>query len=146
MIQLKETITEYALEKGFKMKEVNPGVFSLDIRMPLNDGTFRYQFVWIWEIAGRAKGQDCIYLNSRVGVYNPTLNLYNMVKDSGAGIYSSLTIVNDKDKEGNPCESLVVHASPIKSQLSKEQLFYIIREVAEQADIMEEIYFVVDKN
>lgn len=146
MIHLKESITEYALKKGFKMKEVNPGVFILEIQIPFDDGTIRYQLVWIWEIAGRANGQDCIYLNSRVGVYNPTLNLYNMIKDSGAGIYSSITIVNDKDIEGNPCESLVVHASPIKSQLSKEQLFYIIWEVAEQADFMVERYLGVDEN
>ncbi len=146
MIDLKEVLTEYAEAKKYKLKEMDGGVFSLDIAMKLSDGSFRYQFVWAWVIPGRAKGQDCIYLNSRIGTYNPTVNLYNLMKDSGAGVYSSVTIVNDKDKQGNPCETIVVHASPIREMVSKEEFLYILWEVAERADILEERFFGGDNN
>ena len=146
MIDLKKVLTDYANSKKYKLKEMDNGIFSLDISMKLSDGSMRYQYVWIWVIPGRAKGQDCIYLNSRVGTFNPTINLYRLMKDSGAGVYSSVTIVNDKDKQGNPCESIVVHASPIQNMVTKEEFLYILWEVAERADILEERYFGGDDN
>ena len=85
MINLKKVLTDYADSKKYKLKEMDNGIFSLDISMKLSDGSMRYQYVWIWVIPGRAKGQDCIYLNSRVGTFNPTINLYGLMKDSGAG-------------------------------------------------------------
>lgn len=146
MIDLKKVLTDYADSKKYKLKEMDNGIFSLDISMKLSDGSMRYQYVWIWVIPGRAKGQDCIYLNSRVGTFNPTINLYGLMKDSGAGVYSSVTIVNDKDKQGNPCESIVVHASPIQNMVTEEEFLYILWEVAERADILEERYFGGDDN
>ena len=142
MLDLKEVLTEYADSRKYKLKELDNGTFSIDIAMKLQDGSFRYQFVWAWVIKGRAKGQkDCIYLNSRVGTYNPTVNLYDLIKESGCGVYSSVTIVNDKDKEGNPCETIVIHASPIQELVTKEEFLYILWEVAERADILEEKFF-----
>ena len=146
MIDLKKVLTDYANSKKYKLKEMDNGIFSLDISMKLSDGSMRNQYVWIWVIPGRAKGQDCIYLNSRVGTFNPTINLYRLMKDSGAGVYSSVTIVNDKDKQGNPCESIVVNASPIQNMVTKEEFLYILWEVAERADILEERYFGGDDN
>lgn len=146
MIDLRAVISDYATRKKFKWKETDNGIFSIDIAMKLSDGSMRYQYVWIWIIPGRAKGQDCIYLNSRVGTYNPTVNLYTMMRDSGAGVYSSVTLVNDKDTNGNPCETIVVHASPIREHVTQAELEYIIWEVAERADVLEERYFGGDAN
>ena len=146
MIDLKETLTEYAAEKKYKIKELDGGKLGIDIAMKLKDGSFRYQFVWVWMVEGRGKGKDCIYFTSRAGIYTPKINLYQLVKESGYGVYSTITIVPDKDKEGNPCETVVVQASPVQEFLSKEEFLYILWEVAEVADILEERHFGGDTN
>lgn len=146
MINLKEVLTEYTEERKFKLKELDDGKFSVDIAMKLKDGTYRYQFVWVWISEGRGKGKDCIYFTSRAGTYTPNINNYQLLKESGYGIYSTITIVPDKDKEGNPCETVVVQASPIHEHLSREQFLYILWEVAEVADIIEEKHFGGDSN
>ena len=110
MINLREVLTEYAEVKKYKLKELDNGKFSIDIAMKLKDGSSRYQFVWIWLAEGRAKGKDCIYLTSRAGNYTPNVNVYQLLKESGYGVYSTVTIVPDKDKEGNPCETVVIQA------------------------------------
>ncbi|MGH1335768.1 MAG: hypothetical protein ACRBFS_06535 [Aureispira sp.] len=146
MINLREVLTEYAEVKKYKLKELDNGKFSIDIAMKLKDGTSRYQFVWIWLAEGRAKGKDCIYLTSRAGNYTPNVNVYQLLKESGYGVYSTVTIVPDKDKEGNPCETVVIQASPILEYLQKEEFIEILWEVAEIADILEEKHFGGDSN
>lgn len=146
MIDLKEVLTEYASEKKYKLRELDGGKFSIDVAMRLKDGNFRYQFVWIWIAPKRGKGKDCIYFTSRVGTYTPNVNLYQLIREAGFGVYSTITITSDKDKEGNPCETIVVQASPVQEYLTKEELIYILWEVAEVADILEEKYFGGDHN
>ncbi len=146
MINLKEVITEYAESKKYKLRELDGGKFSIDIAMKLKDGSFRYQFVWVWISEGRAKGKDCVYFTSRAGTYTPNVNLYQLMKESGYGVYTTVTIVPDKDKEGNPNETIVVQASPVLEHLSKDEFLYILWEVAEVADILEEKHFGGDAN
>jgi len=85
-------------------------------------------------------------MNSRAGMYNNNLNLYQLLKDSGSGYYSTITIVPDKNAEGNPCETVVVQASPYLDSLSVELLGDIIFEVANEADWLEEKHFGGDNN
>lgn len=146
MIDLKEVLTEYVTAKQYKLRELDGGKFSVDIAMKLQDGSFRYQFVWVWISPGRGKGKDCVYFTSRAGTYTPTANLYQLMKESGYGVYTTLTIVPDKDKDGNPCETVVVQASPVYDFLTKEEFLYILWEVAEVADIVEEKHFGGDSN
>lgn len=146
MINVKEVLEKYAEVKGYKVKELENGKFSIDVSMQLKDGTSRYQFVWIWIAEGRAKGENCVYLTSRAGTYTPNVNLYQLLKESGYGVYSTITIVPDKDKDGKPCETVVVQASPIQKYLTQEEFLYILWEVAEVADIIEEKHFGGDLN
>lgn len=146
MINIREVLTEYAEIKRYKLKELDNGKFSLDVSMKLKDGSARYQFVWVWIAEGRAKGENCVYLTSRAGTYTPNANLYQLLKESGYGVYSTITIVPDKDKDGNPCETIVVQASPMEKYLTKEEFLYILLEVAEVADIIEEKHFGGDLN
>ena len=64
-----------------------------------------------------------------------------MLRDGGAGNYSTVTIVPDKDKEGNPCETIIVQASPVLEYLTKEEFLFVLWEVADVADILEEKHF-----
>lgn len=141
MINLKEVLTEYSEKKKFKLSELGEGKYSIDIAMKLKDGSYRYQFVWVWITEGRGKGKDCVYFTSRAGIYTPKSNLYKLIKESGYGIYTTVTIVADKDTDGNPCETVVVQASPVLEYLSKEEFLFILWEVAEVADILEEKHF-----
>ena len=146
MIDLKEVLTAYSEERKYKLKEIDVGKFSIDIAMKLKDGSFRYQFVWIWVSEGRGKGKDCVYFTSRAGTFSPNVNVYQLIKESGYGVYTTITIVPDKDKDGNPCETVVVQASPVHEFLSKDEFLYILWEVAEVADIIEEKHFGCDVN
>lgn len=146
MIDLKEVLTAYSEERKYKLKEIEDGKFSIDIAMKLKDGSFRYQFVWVWVSEGRGKGKDCVYFTSRAGTYTPDVNVYQLIKESGYGVYTTITIVPDKDKEGNPCETVIVQASPVYEFISKEEFLYILWEVAEVADILEEKHFGCDVN
>lgn len=85
-------------------------------------------------------------MNSRVGTYTPSVNLYNLMKEAAYGIYSMVAITTDKDKEGNPCETVIVQAAPNVSYTNLDLLNDVIFEVAANADLMEEKYFGGDRN
>lgn len=147
MLDIRQTMLEYAARSGHKFTDKGNGKYLFDFAFNMKDGKTRYQYVWVWILSGRARGKDCVYFSSRVATFDPTVNLYNLFKDSGRGNYSSVTIVSDTDKEGNPCESIVVHASPIHEYLSEAEFLNILWEVGENADILEEKYFDgIDKN
>ncbi len=147
MLDLRSALLNISRRWNYKMDEVSPEVWRMDVAIPLKDGKFRYQFVYIWQAKGRWFNQkDCIYINSRCGTYTQALNHYNLLKEGGYGFYTSVTVTNDKDKEGRPCESLVVQASPVLEWTTPELLNEIIYEVAYNADIIEERYFGGDNN
>jgi hypothetical protein len=146
MIAIDKLLKEYAFAQKYKLSLLENGKYCIDIAMKLKDGSFRYQFVWVWEVKGRGKGKDCVYLTSRVGSYSSSIDLYQLVKEAGYGIYTTVTVVGDKDKAGKPCESIVVQASPVLEFLSKEAFLFILWEVAEVADILEEKHFGKDQH
>ena len=76
-----------------------------------------------WEVKGRGKGKDCVYLTSRVGSYSSSIDLYQLVKEAGYGIYTTVTVVGDKDKAGKPCESIMVQASPVSRVFKQRSVF-----------------------
>jgi hypothetical protein len=141
MLDLKTALQQISQKWNYKLDEISPNVFRMDVALKLKDGSFRYQFVYIWRVAGQNGQRDRFYMNSRCGRYNMGLNLYNMMKEAGWCNYSALTITNDKDKDGNPCETIITQAAPYADNTSLELLNDIIFEVANNADIIEEKYF-----
>lgn len=146
MYNLFEKLTAIATKYNYKIKDIGDNKYSMDIALKLKDGTFRYQFVYVWISNIGRDSKPCIYMNSRVGRFTPNLNLYNILKEAGYGIYSSVTIVNDKDKEGNPCETVIVQAAPNVEHTNDDLLNDIIFEVAANADLLEEKFFGGDHN
>lgn len=143
---LGEALTNIATKYNYKVDKLNDTQWRMDVALKLKDGSFRYQFVYIWISKGFAKGKDVIYMNSRCGMFTPQLNLYNIMKEAAWGVYSVVTITTDKTKEGAPCETVIVQASPIAEYTSPELLNEIIFEVASNADIIEEKFFGGDHN
>jgi len=148
MLNFDTTIKDVAAKFNAQIKELSPGVYSLDIPFKLKDGSSRYQYVYAWAIPGRAKGKDCFYFNSRCGTFDPkATDTYSLLKEAGFGYYSMITITKDKLSDGTPCETVIVQASPIAEHIgSVDELADIVWEVAEVADIIEEKYFGGDKN
>lgn len=140
-------IQEVAKKFMAQVKEISPNCYSLDVPFELQDGTKRYQYVYAWVIAERAKGKDCYYFSSRCGIINKTTDYYNLLKEASYGIYTSITIAADQTASGEPCEAVVIQASPIAEYVTTvEEMAVILWEVAEMADIIEEKYFGGDKN
>jgi hypothetical protein len=143
---LKGALEQIAQKFNYKLDRLNEEQWRLDVPMKLKDGSYRYQFVYLWISKGYAKGKDVIYMNSRAGIYSAQINLYNILKEAGYGVYSAITITNDKKADGTPCETIIVQASPIAEYTNLDTLSYIIFEVASVADILEEKYFGGDNN
>ncbi|MFN8299961.1 MAG: hypothetical protein U0T75_12710 [Chitinophagales bacterium] len=147
MLDLRSALLNISRRWNYKMDELSPEVWRLDVAIPIQDGKFRYQFVYVWIAKGRWFNQkDCIFINSRCGTYTQALNHYNLLKEAGFGFYTSVTVANDKDAEGRPCETVAVQAAPLLEFTTTELLNEIIYEVAYHADLIEERFFGGDKN
>lgn len=146
MLDLKMTLTNITERWKYKMDEVSPGVFRIDVAIKMKDDKWRYQFVYVWRIAGRHFGKDVIYMNSRCGEYNPNLNHYKLLKEGGFGTYAQVTITTDKRSDGSPCETLIVQAVQPVDYTNETILNEVLYDVAYNADIIEETYFGGDNN
>ena len=146
MFDLKTAVTNIANKWKYKLDEISPGVFRMDVAIKMKDGSWRYQMVYIWVITGRHFGKDVVYMNSRCGEYNPNLNHYKLLKEGGYGTYAQVTVTTDKRANGEPCETIIVQAvQPI--ELTNENILNeVIYDVAYNADIIEETYFGGDQN
>lgn len=146
MLDLKVTVTNICTRWNYKVDEISPGIFRIDVAIKQKDGTFRYQFVYVWVIKERYFGKDVIYMNSRCGEFTQSLNLYKILKESGYGTFSSVTVTTDKRTDGTPCETVIVQAVQPIEFTSETILNEVIYDVAYNADIIEATYFGGDNN
>jgi len=146
MFDLKVIINNICARWNYKVEEISPGIFRMDVALKQKDATFRYQFVYVWIIKERYFGKDVVYMNSRCGEFNQNLNLYKMLKESGYGTFSSVTVTTDKRADGSPCETVIVQAVQPIEFTSETILNEVIYDVAFNADIIEATYFGGDNN
>lgn len=146
MFDLKTAVTNIAERWKYKLDETSPGVYRIDVAIKQKDDSWRYQNVWVWEIQGRHFGKDVIYMNSRCGEYNPNLNHYKLLKESGYGTYSSVTVTTDKRPDGSPCETVIVQGVQVKELTNEAIINEVLYDVAFNADIIEATYFGGDKH
>lgn len=145
-MNLKLSLENIAARWKYKLDEISPGVFRIDVAIPLKEGGNRFQFVYVWQIENRHFGKPVIYMNSRCGEYTSNINLYQMLQESGYGNYSCVTVTTDKRADGTPCETIIVQAGQPVEFTNESILNEAIYEVASNADIIEEKYFGGDKN
>jgi hypothetical protein len=145
-MDLKITLSNICERWKYKMDEVSPGVFRIDVSVPYKDNTVRYQYVYAWIIKERYYGKDVVYINSRCGEFNLHLNLYQILKESGYGNYCSVTVTTDKRTDGSPCETVVVQAVQPIEFTNEDILNQVIYDVAVNADFIEKTYFGGDTN
>jgi hypothetical protein len=146
-MDLKMAVTNISARWNYKVEEVSPGVFRMDVYLKQKEGVDpRYQFVYIWVIPGRYFGKDVVYMNSRCGEFSQNLNLYKLLKEGGYGTFSSVTVTTDKRADGSPCETVIVQAVQPIEFTNEAILNEAIYDVAFNADTIESLYFGGDKN
>jgi len=146
MIDLKTSLQNISAKWKYKLDEVSPNVWRIDVAIKMKDESWRYQFVYVWEVETRFFGKPAYYMNSRVGEFNANLNLYSIIKESGFGNYTSITVTTDKRADGTPCETLICQAALAKEHTTEALLDQVLYEVANNADIAEEKFFGGDAN
>ncbi len=146
MLDLKSALTAICERWKYKLEEVTPDVFRIDVAIKMQDGNWRYQYVYCWIIKGRYQGKDVVYFNSRCGEYNPNINHYKLLKEGGYGTYAQVTVTTDKRKDGSDCETVIVQAVQPVELTNEAILDAVLYDVAYNADIIEEVYFGGDNN
>ncbi|HEY1040279.1 MAG TPA: hypothetical protein VGF30_12775 [Bacteroidia bacterium] len=146
MLDLKQSLTNISTKWKYKLEEISPNIFKIDVAIKIGEDKWRFQNVYIWEMKERYYGQPAIYMNSRCGEASAKINLYNILKEAAYGNVSSLAIVNDKKADGSDTETIVCQAGLPLEFASEELLDKTIYEVANNADIIEEKYFGGDGN
>lgn len=145
-MDLKMTLTNICERWKYKMDEISPGIFRIDVHIKQKDDSTRYQFVYVWIVPDRHWGKPAVYMNSRCGEFNLNLNLYQILKESGYGTYSAITVTTDKRADGSPCETVVAQAVQPVEFTNEAILNECLYDVAVAADTVEKIYFGGDKN
>lgn len=146
MLDLRQSLTNISTKWKYKLEEISPNIFKIDVAIKIGEDKWRFQNVYIWEMKERYYGQPAIYMNSRCGEASAKINLYNILKEAAYGNVSSLAIVNDKKADGSDTETIVCQAGLPLEFVSEELLDKTIYEVANNADIIEEKYFGGDGN
>lgn len=146
MIQLHQVLKEVAEKWKYKLDEFPNGIYRMDVLIPLISGGTRFQYVYIWIVKNRFYGKDAIYMNSRCGVYSPTLDLYKVLKAAGGCNYSSITITTDKTADGTPCETIIAQAALPLETCNADILNEAIYDTAVSADYVEGLLFGSDTN
>ncbi|MDP2385623.1 MAG: hypothetical protein Q8M29_04575 [Bacteroidota bacterium] len=146
MFDLRQSLTAIASKWKYKLEEISPAIFKIDVAIKIGEDKWRYQYVFVWEQKERYNGQSAIYMNSRCGEASVKLNLYNILKEAAFGNLSSLAIANDKRADGSDTETVVCQAALPTEFITQDMLDKTIYEVANNADIIEEKYFGGDGN
>lgn len=146
MFDLRQALQSISAKWKYKLDEISPNVFRMDVAIKVGDDKWRYQYVYLWEVKDRYFGQPAIYMNSRCGVVSPNINFYNILKECAFGNISALTIAKDKKTDGSECETIICQAGLPTEFITETMLDKTIYEVANNADIIEEKYFGGDGN
>jgi len=146
MFDLKQSLDAISAKWKYKLDELSPGVYRMDVALKVAEDKWRYQFVYLWQIADRYFGQPAVFMNSRCGEFSSNINLYQLLKEAGYGSLSTITVTTDKRADGSPCETVVCQAAIPVEFISELMLDKTIYEVAFNADVVEEKYFGGDGN
>lgn len=146
MFDLKQSLNAISSKWKYKLDEINPGVYRMDVELKVSEDNFRYQFVYIWQIEDRFFGEPAVFMNSRCGEYSSSVDLHSILDESSFCNLSSFALNKDKRADGSSCEVLVCQSALPVETISEALLDKAIYEVAFNADMAEEKYFGGDGN
>jgi hypothetical protein len=137
-----EWIPKLASEWNTKFEKLDDGItWAIDVPFSTKDGKSRFQWVYISYGVGVAKGRDIYDIRSKVGDYSSSVDLHGMMVEAKFGFYS-IVCIKEVKREEHPTEVIFVQAGPIADHVSTyEQFQFIIQEVGDSADILEDKFF-----
>lgn len=135
-------LPELAMDWNTKFEKLDDGVtWAIDVPINAKNDKQRFQWVYISYGVGVAKGNDIYDVRSKIGDYLPTLNLHGMMVEAKYGFYS-MVCIKELRRDGKRVEVMNVQAGPLADHVtSYEQFKFIIQEVADNADILEDKFF-----
>jgi hypothetical protein len=135
-------IPELAKEWNTKFEKLDDGItWAIDVPFNVKDGKQRYQWVYISYGVGVAKGRDIYDIRSKVGDYSPKVDLHGIMVEARFGFYS-IVCIKEVKRDDKPVEVIFVQSGPVADHVTTyEQFKYIIYEVGDNADILEDKFF-----
>lgn len=137
---LKETLSQIALRWGYRLQEVRPDFFNMEISLVRNKVDTRYQLVTIQRESLQDKPAR-IYLQGYCGILNDRVSLREILKITIGYNYCTPALLETKDKDGNPITELIIQACPQEEFTTPELLDAILFELADKADYLVLKYF-----
>ena len=132
---LKETLSEIALKWGYRLKELKPDSFNMEVSLVRNKVDTRFQIVTVQRESAEGKPSR-IYIQGYCGIVNEGISFRDVLKLAIGYNYCTPALLDTKDKEGNPVTELIVQACPQEEFTTPEILDSIIFEVADKADYL----------
>jgi len=137
---LKETLSNISLKWGYRLQELKPDSFSIEISLVRNKVDTRFQMVTVQRENMEGKPSR-IYIQGYCGVINDSLPLRDILRSAISYNYCTAALLDTKDKDGNPVTELIVQSCPQDEFTTPELLDAIIFEVADKADYLVLKYF-----
>ena len=137
---LKETLSQIALKWGYRLLEIKPDHFNMEINLVRNKVDTRYQIVTI-QRESRENKPARIYLQGYCGIINDKVSLTEILKIAIGYNYCTPALLDTKDKEGNAVTELIIQACPQEEFTTPELLDAIMFELADKTDYLIMKYF-----
>ena len=137
---LKETLSQIALKWGYRLQELKPDFFNIEINLVRNKVDTRYQLVTVQREQHENKPAR-IYLQGYCGIINENISLKEVLKLAIGYNYCTPALLDTKDKDGNAVTELIIQACPQEEFTTPELLDAIIFELADKTDYLILKYF-----
>lgn len=134
-MNLKETLSQIALKWGYRLQEIRPDSFNMEVSLVRNKVDTRFQIVTVQRESLEGKPVR-IYMQGYCGIIKDNTFLRDILKISIGYNYCTPALLDTKDKDGNPVTELIVQACPQEEFTTPEMLDAIIFEVADKADYL----------
>lgn len=138
-MDIKAALKAFEEKHVCKWKEIQTGLFGIDVGMELKSGDTRFQYVSI-QLTEKDK-KELVILHSQVGPLHSYIKSSRLLRDNRRTVYSKILLQQLKDKTGKTIESICVQANLREEHFSNELFEAMLSEVAERADILEEQYY-----
>lgn len=137
-------LTEY-FAKGHNIKLLNEKTYAWDYGLVYNDGSTRFQFVYLGEMVDR--GKDQLYIRSQISDFSDKLNAMQLLREAELGSLSCVCLKQYTKTDGTQVEGVFVQCIfPAEIAMQHKEMFIeIVHEVANRADSIEKKYLAVDK-
>jgi len=137
---LKEVLSNISLKWGYRLQELKPDSFNIEISLIRNKVDTRFQLVTVQRESIDGKPSR-IYVQGYCGIINDRLSLVEVLRSAITYNYCTASLLDTKDKDGNPVTELIVQSCPQEEFTTPELLDAIIFEVADKADYLVLKYF-----